>query len=252
MNTLGYGTVWNDKAAAIAHWGTGGQVSTTETAWDITRARACVCDAGYDGINCANRMCPYGNDPLFITAYQNQISEGYSNSIQTINLTSTTTLDSSDTFALKFTSRLNETFTTDAIAFTAYSSTAATNTDNQNALATSIQNALLALPNKVVDGVTVEVLRKGALTAMISVTFTGNANQGQQNLLELDTAPCAGGCNPRVSGLTDVTGTIIETDTADFNSYECGRRGKCDYDTGLCACFNGFTGDNCNTITALI
>jgi len=243
MNTLGFGTVWNDKSSAVAHYGIGPQASTVETAWDITRARACVCDAGYDGINCANRMCPYGSDPLFVTAAQ----AVYLNQIQTITLAGPTFATKS--FALKFTSRLNETFTTEAITVTAHDAA-----NGPALLASTIQTALLKLPNKVIDGVTVGVTQGSATALTITVTFTGNANQGRQNLLELDTAPCPAGCAPSVTGITETltTGTLEETEDGDFNSYECGRRGKCDYDTGLCACFNGFTGDNCNTITALI
>jgi len=185
-------------------------------------------------------MCPYGNDPLFITAHQTE----YDNQIQTVTLASGATLVDK-TFALKFTSRLNETFTTDAITITA--------TANAATLGSTIQSKLLALPNKVIDGVTVSCTQSAVGSLVISITFTGNANQGFQNLVELDKAPCSTGCNPIVSGLMALTtGTIAQTTDADYNSYQCGRRGKCDYDTGLCACFNGFTGNNCNTITALI
>jgi len=31
----------------------------------------------------------------------------------------------------------------------------------------------------------------------------------------------------------------------------CSNRGNCNYDAGLCECYNGFTGDNCNALNAL-
>jgi hypothetical protein len=93
---------------------------------------------------------------------------------------------------------------------------------------------------------------------VLTVTFTGDAVQGPQHLLAVEDYECNDGCTPKLTGLNleyrynHKSSNITETILADYNSYECGRRGKCDYDTGLCACFTGYSGDNCNSLTTLV
>jgi len=256
MNQIPFGTVFGDwafnnpNAAGKAQLGTVGAVRSTTTAeaWDAERSRACVCDSEWSGISCASRMCPHGNDAMFVTEYT--VDEDYQSQVQTIKLTGSESFGATDTFALTFTSRTNQTFTTVPIALSASDSDA-----DALLLAARVKDALMGLPNRVIDDVVVTAI-VAAQSITITVTFSGDGVQGRQNLLELDINPCGAGCTPRVSGLVAklvaADSGIWEEEPADFNTYECGRRGKCDHDTGICACFVGFTGAACTTVTALI
>ena len=152
-----------------------------------------------------------------------------------------------------------------------------------------MEAALLGLPNGVIDGVQVNHTSiedsSGHRVISYLVYFTGTSVQGPQNLLMVDTAQCGAGCTPLLTGV-DVKSFgselsyVTEAIPADYNNYEvtsrafscvrerrwrrfshscslppraqCGRRGKCDYDSGLCDCFEGYTGYKCQVQTALI
>jgi len=231
--------------------------------WDRHKTRGCICDPEYGDYDCSKRMCPYGTDVLdhrdnllVSDKYQTQnlyfrggtVYPGEYSTSSNFNL-------QSKTFALTFTSRLNETFTTIPISFDAL---------DIPDLVHDIQNALLSLPNKVIDGVTVagSSLTSGASPVLgafsVNITFTGSAVQGPQHLLVVEDYECSSGCTPKLTGLDLMTAfnlphsNTTELQLSDFNSYECGRRGVCDYNTGLCQCFVGYTGENCNTLTTLV
>merc|ERR1711998_319754 len=152
--------------------------------------------------------------------------------------------------------------------------------DTPEDTADAIEAALLALPNNVVDGVYVDStgptldageyqdggnqgytandeITTGMFDNAFLVYFTGASVQGPQNLLMVDVAECADGCTPQLLGLDvksygPALSAVTEFKSADYNNYECGRRGKCDYDSGLCDCFEGYTGYKCQVQTALI
>merc|ERR1711998_503008 len=142
-------------------------------------------------------------------------------------------VNSNATFSLTFKSTINETYTT--IPIKLY-------TLNPQMTCTEMEAALLALPNYVIDGVSVNSTVPGSWQASAGgfdisflVYFTGTSVQGPQNLLMVDTAECLDGCTPYLTGV-DVQSFVAEATPADYNNYECGRRGKCDYDSGLCDC----------------
>jgi len=286
--------------------------SSNYFSWDAGKTRGCVCDATYGDVDCSKRMCPYGTDVLDVRAdltmmanYQvqelvfvadDQNWEGSngagSSSLNQFSAGIFSPGMKGQTFALTFRSKLNETFTTIPIVFDPV---------DLNDFVHDIQVALLSLPNRVIDGITVAAGRylstamsyagstyptgQGANVASVSdvaaldgnvftagtagqivtrneirvnITFTGPAVQGPQHLIEIQAYECQIGCTPKLTGLqlqtraNHLQSNVTEIENSDFNSYECGRRGKCDYSTGLCQCFLGYSGDNCGTLTTLV
>lgn len=216
--------------------------------WDQGKTRGCICDPQYGDVDCSKRMCPYATDVMdqrdnMIAPAKYQVQQilfqADKGDISRLN---------AQTFALTFKSRLNETFTTPPIVFDA---TAAGFHD----MILDVQQALMNLPNRVIDKVTVHgepTVAAGMVT--FNISFVGDAVQGPQNLITVKSFKCGDGCFPKITGLELVpkSNNVTELTLSDFNSYECGRRGKCDYTSGLCTCFAGYTGLSCNVITSLV
>ena len=270
MRDLQFGIVYNEyydgSSLALSGLGAGGMTFSQEYSWDSDRARMCVCDAGWMGLSCEERMCPYGNDVMDVipgfdehaTLGLDGVTPGLVGYGNEVAQTQTVTLYDADldnlnfagqTFAMKFTSKLNETFVTQPIMW---------DTDD-TVLAEYIEIALEKLPNRVIDdvGVTVDS-SSGIAGVVIDVSFLGHFVQGKQHKLEVLTKQCEEGCTPRITGLanlrsfSDTTLSTVEISTiGSHQSFECGRRGKCNRQKGICECFLGYTGSTCGTLTML-
>jgi len=245
IEDMWYGATWNDFQME-------GFYEDPKTfayrKWDNRKIRGCVCDATYGDVDCSKRLCPHGTDVLDI---RDDLLVSLKYQVQELTFAAAEDINGlqSKTFALTFKTQINETFTTIPIVF---------DPSDINDFTHDIQLALLNLPNRVIDGVTVVVNIDGNGAGVIEkVTFTGAAVQGPQHLLIVEDFECGAGCTPKLDGLNIETryghapSNVTTTVLADYNSYECGRRGKCDYTSGLCQCFTGYTGDNCNTLTTL-
>jgi len=231
--------------------------------WDYGKTRACVCDPTYTEVDCSRKMCPKGNDVLdtrmdttdkMLYQVQNVTFEFYWDEKKEAK-----SQIANATFALLFKTTINETYTTTPIRLDIY---------QPEKTSDAIESALLALPNHIIDGVMVNTTKIVGYTSgfqdadghrVISflVYFTGTSVSGPQNLLMVDTKQCGDGCTPQLTGVDvksfgEELSYVTQAIPADYNNYECGRRGKCDYDSGLCDCFEGYTGYKCQVQTALI
>merc|ERR1711998_187153 len=103
-----------------------------------------------------------------------------------------------------------------------------------------------------VDGVSVNATYLASDTMGFYVFFSGTSVQGPQNMLVVETAQCGDGCTPQLEGVDIASyksglgpedlSSVTEYAKADYNNYE----------SGLCDCFEGYTGYKCQVQTALI
>jgi hypothetical protein len=267
-----YGSYYD--ASAVGYEGHGDEPVTFSPVgmWDTKKTMGCECDPLWTDVDCSRRMCPKGNDvlherldtssgnalvhqvqdvvfkfPQYHTAKtEDEVYDAFADLLGT-------------SFALTFKTTLNETFTTYPLKMETSAS----------AMEAKIETALESLPNGVIDDVEVsstqgsgQVLNPNSasygdyMEIIFQVTFKGATVQGPQNLLTIVDHTCGTGCTPKLVGIPIAENAplsyVKETTLADYNNYECGRRGKCDYESGLCACFDGYTGESCAIQTALI
>lgn len=223
-------------------------VDSSYIAWDAYKSQQCVCDGGYTGVDCSLRVCPSGDDPVTRMADKN---ERQTFSVQETAAIKTTpaggTAAKEAYFALEFTTELGEKFTTRSIDFL------------HPQVASQVESALEGLPNSVIEDVEVSVddtINSSAGRA-VSVTFLHNSGNlptlGARYDWHYKTGAGAySESRNKADGSFSTKGLVIVTDEDGVKENAiCSNRGVCDYTTGLCKCFGGFTDFDCSVQNAL-
>lgn len=219
--------------------------------WDAYKSMRCVCDRGFSGYDCTERICPHGDDVLTTCGAEVAFD------VQTINLdfngaVISTVEEKSRFFTLSYVDGFNGHYTTAPIPVM----------NTVEATAALTQLALEALPNDAIPSVQVSGTETLS-TQSLFVTFSDASTSGIQTDLACMVRPvdevCEAGQQPRVDSslaaedFTCVLEGHLSKDPADFEeNAECGNRGICDKTTGKCACFLGHAGEACATLSIYV
>jgi hypothetical protein len=250
--------------------------------WDYKRTQSCVCDRGFTGYDCSERMCPFGDDPT------TNCGENSAGDVQLVHVTG----DATEYFTLTFTDMFNGEYTTRPIK---HGGCACEEDDDGNCLSTpcpEVQYALMDLPNFAIPEVEVDILNianddDGNLAeSMYLVFFTDASNSGKQNTMSCENIVKSNvpGAQPLYKQVTScavynvggpewfddsgakiedvkisdafaeedivtVLGSVRASAITSGTTYEdfqpCSSKGDCDASTGTCTCLPGHYGEGC-------
>lgn len=249
--------------------------------WDQSRTQQCVCDRGFTGFDCSERVCPYGDNP------RTACNEGSADDFQLVYMAVDNT-NKDDFFTLKFRDQFGGTYTTRPINAHKCKTAGACN---------EVQYALMELPNFAIPEVEVDLLNLGlpAGEKAYLIHFKDANNAGKQNTLECEsvTNPNVDGASPKynpvvachifhagvpewynadktlktfkLNGVAVTQAKVLSPQTLlshegaaaqgllkEQNYKEfipCSGRGTCNKDTGVCKCSAGTTGQGCRIST---
>jgi len=256
--------------------------------WDETRTQQCVCDRGFQGYDCSERVCPYGDNP------KSECAETTADDYQLVYVKTKTKDEAANTgeeyFTLRFKDQFGGTYGTRPI--NAHKCTAG---DPSGCL--EVQYALMDLPNFAIPDVEADLLdlKLGGGQQAYLIHFTNPANSGKQNTLECEVIADSdvNGASPKYSQVTachvfhaggpqwynadgtkagfrlngnDVTreqvlpkeALLYELGAAAEEALKaqrykeyipCSGQGTCNTETGVCKCAEGTTGEGCRVAT---
>ena len=220
--------------------------------WDADKHQMCVCDAGFEGADCAQRTCPRGDDPLTPDTPRWCGGQPCAFEVQTFRLSSA----DSTLFRFTYVDLRNGTHIAYASVNTVtgnpglvYDSDVAGNLADPSTNAGIIMAALRSVPGGALQDVEVRAYPPAGTPSgtpvasadqrTFQVTFT-NVYGNLYNLI-VDS----------MSGPGFVEAAASEVVQGNREDTECSGRGICDTATSLCKCFSGYYGVACSFQNAL-
>ena len=120
--------------------------------WDAGKIQGCKCDLGYDGPDCAHRVSPHGDDPL--TTVKSSMMKQVVQIGHDANDVFSTDARTREEFLMVYHDPYGGVWRTDGIIAST----------NDGIAASRVEDALRALPNEVLEGVTVKARTAGDVT----------------------------------------------------------------------------------------
>jgi len=219
--------------------------------WDADAYHACICDPGYTGYDCSMRECPRGDDPL-TTGTRYTGNEAAEWATMTFELTPGS--PSVSTIRFDFTGW-------DGRTMSAYASIDSQNdapgqrdttTDpvslpGLSTIAGKMMQAIRGMPGGLLQKAEVYADSSCSPGAACSFTIELVDRPGKQSIM--DVSVVVGGATVSTAPAWATTGGR----DMDGNREEitCSARGLCDFDSGICQCFQGYYGAACEFQNAL-
>jgi hypothetical protein len=204
--------------------------------WDSDKHQMCVCDPGFEGIDCSQRSCPRGDDPLTPSTARWCGGKACKFEVQQFVLSSAVTT----TYKFSFVDGRNQSLVAYFTVDTSTGVPGAVATPDVSLAGPStnagiIMNALRGIPGGGLQLAEVRALggnpaSDGDLVRTFQITFSGLS--GNQYMLILE----------KVQGPGDMVGVPTEVTQGNMEDLECSGRGVCDRSGGLCGCFAGYFG----------
>jgi len=224
--------------------------------WDADKQQTCVCDPGFTGADCGQRMCPRGDDPL-TTSSRWCGGRTCTWEKQTFTLSNA----AETTFRIGFTDSFNRTHYAYATVDVGTQANGWVETASRSTLlpgpltvAGRLMAALRAVPGGLLQRVEVYAQADSSITPGTDMTRTFQVEfvgvSGNQAPLTISTYSGSGTLwyNPYhpsyvVGGNVAASRALYTTAEGNFEEIECSGRGLCDAASGLCKCFGGYTGE---------
>jgi EGF-like domain len=224
--------------------------------WDADSAQSCICDAGYGGSDCSQRLCPRNDDPL-TSGSRSCGGKQCSYEVQSV-----TFMDAASTlYRITFTDGMNASHHAHIRLDIAGTPNGWVNPALSNAeqpatgtIAALLRDSLRSLPFGGLSKIEVTAAANAVenpgseLSRTFRVKFVGvGGTQELLSILPLE-GPGTLSYNPDSSSYdpvypTESSRSVVRVTIGTYEEIECGGRGVCDRSTGICTCTIGFTGE---------